>query len=88
MFHIYHMRRDTMWMDLFRRSYPSRYNALHFLPRVEDIVRIDRDTDERIATSLLFRATSMDGCLWARMEPPIFISIVEKATLWSTFRMA
>lgn len=47
MFHIYHMRRDTMWMDLFRRSYPSRYNALHFLPRVEDIVRIDRDTDEQ-----------------------------------------
>ena len=46
-FHIYHMGENTTWMELFRSSYPSRYNKLHFLPKVEEVVRTDRDTGEQ-----------------------------------------
>jgi hypothetical protein len=46
-YHIYHMKENMTWMDLFRTSYPSRYNILHFLPKVEDVVREDRDTGEQ-----------------------------------------
>ena len=46
-FHIYHRADDCSWMELFRNSYPDRYNRLHFLPKVDETVRIDRSTGER-----------------------------------------
>lgn len=43
----YHTDEKMTWMELFRSSYPSRYNALHFLPRVDEVVRTDRYTGEQ-----------------------------------------
>lgn len=43
-FHIYHIGSDCTWMELFQNSYPDKYNRLHFLPKVETIVRTDRST--------------------------------------------
>lgn len=40
----YHTDEKITWMELFRSSYPSRYNKLHFLPRVDEVVRTDRYT--------------------------------------------
>lgn len=39
-----HMNEDITWMELFQNSYPNRYNRLHFLPKVETVVRTDRST--------------------------------------------
>ena len=43
----YHTDTEMTWMELFRSSYPSRYNTLHFLPRVDEVVRTDRYTGEQ-----------------------------------------
>ena len=43
-YHIYHMSKDCTWMELFQNSYPYKYNRLHFLPKVEQVVRTDRST--------------------------------------------
>ena len=46
-YHIYHLSEKTTWMELFRTYYPDRYNSLHFLPKVENVVRTDRTTGEQ-----------------------------------------
>ena len=43
-YHIYHMSKDCTWMELFQNSYPDKYNRLHFLAKVEQVVRTDRST--------------------------------------------
>lgn len=43
-YHIYHMGSDCTWMELFQNSYPEKYNRLHFLPKVDPVVRTDCST--------------------------------------------
>lgn len=43
-FHIYHMGESATWMELFRSSYPDKYNRLHFFPKVDPVVRTDLST--------------------------------------------
>ena len=46
-FHIYQIGDDCSWMEFFQNSYPDKYNRLHFLPKLEEVVRTSRDTGEK-----------------------------------------